>query len=77
MVDADVAFKRKQDLPSLSDYTQRLGLYDHLGRKLGAVVMDGRETPEEIHRKVWRTLPADLGTQTQQPLAQSIPKAKA
>ena len=76
MVDADVAFKRKQDLPSLSDYTQRLGLYDDLGRKLGAVVMDGRETPEEIHRKVWRTLPRGLGTHTRQPLTQSVPKAK-
>lgn len=72
MVNADVAFKRKQDLPSLSDYTERLGLYDDLGRRLGAVVLDGRETPEEIHRKVWRTLPAGLGTHSQQPLAQTV-----
>jgi hypothetical protein len=72
MVDAGVAFKRKQDLPTLFDYTQRLSLYDDLGRRLGAVVLDGRETPEEIHRKVWRTLPSGLGTHPQQPLAQTV-----
>ncbi len=63
MVKADVAFKRKQDLPSLSDYTQRLALYEQLGQRMGAVFLDGRETPEEIRRKVLKTLPAKLETQ--------------
>jgi len=56
MVDAETAFGRKQDLPSLSDYTQRLNLYGILARKLGAVVLDGRETREEIHRKILKVL---------------------
>ncbi len=71
MVSADVAFQRKQDLPSLSDYTQRLFLYNDLGQKLGATVLDGRETPAEIRRKVWRTLAANLGSRPQDLLAQT------
>ena len=56
MIDAEVAFNRKQDLPSLSDYTQRLNLYKDIGEKQGATILDGRETPEEIHLKVWNSL---------------------
>jgi thymidylate kinase len=63
MVNADVAFKRKQDLPRLSDYTQRLDLYEILGRRMGAVFLDGRKTPEEIHQNVWKTLPVAIETQ--------------
>ncbi len=71
MVSADVAFQRKQDLPGLSDYTQRLSLYNDLGQRLGAIVLDGRETPEEIRRKVWKTLAANLGSHPENLLAQT------
>jgi hypothetical protein len=53
MVDAEIAFRRKQDLPSLSDYRQRLSLYSILAPRLGATVLDGRETREEIRQKIW------------------------
>jgi len=72
MVSANVAFERKQDLPSLSDYTERLTLYNYIGRRIGAAFLDGRETPEEIHRQVWSTLPAGLGAHTHQPLARTV-----
>ncbi len=48
MVNADVAFKRKQDLPRLSDYTERLTLYNYIGRRIGAAFLDGRETPQKF-----------------------------
>jgi thymidylate kinase len=75
MVDANVAFARKQDLPSLSDYTQRLSLYDDLGRRLGAVVLDGSETREEIHRKVLNAMPNTAET-SQEMLPVAIRNAK-
>jgi len=63
MVNADVAFKRKQDLPRLSDYTERLTLYNYIGRRIGAAFLDGRETPQEIHSTVRKTLLAKIQTQ--------------
>jgi len=56
MVEAEVAFKRKPDLPSLSDFKERLALYKILGERSGAIFLDGRNSPEEIHRIVWSTV---------------------
>ncbi len=54
-IDPEVAFSRKPDLPQLSDYIERLSLYHRLGENLGATFVDGRPSPEEIHRRIRST----------------------
>lgn len=58
-IDPDVAFSRKPDLPQLSDYIERLSLYRRLGENLGATFVNGRASPEEIHRRIRSTLASD------------------
>ncbi len=51
-VDPEVAFSRKPDLPHLSDYVERMGLYHKLGKNLGVTFVDGRASPDEIHHRI-------------------------
>jgi thymidylate kinase len=51
--DADVAFKRKPDLPTVSHNVERIRLFLSLCDKAGVKVMDGRRSPDAIHQDVW------------------------
>jgi len=53
-VDAEVAYGRKPDLPSISHNVKRIRLYLDLCKQAGVKVMDGRRSPEMIHQDVWR-----------------------
>jgi thymidylate kinase len=55
-VDAEAAFGRKPDLPSVSHNVKRIRLYLDLCKQAGVKVMDGRRSPEMIHQDVWRLL---------------------
>ena len=52
-IDAEAAFRRKPDLPSISHNVERIGLYLNLCKQAGVKVMDGRRSPEAIHREIW------------------------
>jgi thymidylate kinase len=51
--DAEVAFTRKPDLPSVSHNVERIGLFRSLCRSAGVRLMDGRRSPDAIHQDVW------------------------
>jgi thymidylate kinase len=53
-IDAESAFVRKPDLPSVSHNKDRIRLYHDLSAQAGVNVMDGRRSPEAIHQEVWR-----------------------
>jgi thymidylate kinase len=53
-VDAEAAYGRKPDLPSISHNVKRIRLYLDLCKQAGVKVMDGRRSPEMIHQDVWR-----------------------
>jgi dTMP kinase len=52
-IDAESAFRRKPDMPSVSYNVERIRLYLSLCDEASVRVMDGRRSPEEIHREVW------------------------
>jgi len=52
-IDAEAAFARKPDLPSVSHNVERIRLYRGLCDEAGVKVIDGRHSPEAIHREVW------------------------
>jgi thymidylate kinase len=53
-IDAEAAYGRKPDLPSVSYNVKRVRLYLDLCRQAGVKVLDGRRSPDAIHRDVWR-----------------------
>lgn len=53
-IDAEAAYGRKPDLPSVSHNIERIGLYLALCNPAGVKVMDGRSPAEKIHQEVWR-----------------------
>ncbi len=59
-IDPEVAFSRKPDLPQLSDYIERLSLYHRLGDGSGATFVNGRASPEEIHRRIRSTFVSNV-----------------
>jgi dTMP kinase len=52
-IDAETAFGRKPDLPSVSHNVKRIRLYLDLCKQAGVKVLDGRQSPEIIHQEVW------------------------
>jgi thymidylate kinase len=54
--DAEVAFRRKPDLPTISDNVERIHLFLSLCDKAGVKVMDGRRSPDAIHEDVWNSV---------------------
>jgi thymidylate kinase len=52
-IDAETAFARKPDLPSVSHNVERIRLYLSLCEQAGVKVMDGRQASETIHQEVW------------------------
>jgi len=52
-IDAEAAFGRKPDLPSVSHNVERIRLYLSLCKLAGVRVMDGRRSPGTIHQEVW------------------------
>jgi hypothetical protein len=55
-IEPEVAFRRKPDLPHLSDYAERLGLYRELSGLWGVEQVNGRLVPAAIHTTVWRSV---------------------
>src|SRR5712664_3508275 len=53
-IDAEAAYGRKPDLPSVSHNVKRIRLYLNLYEQAGVKLMDGRRSPETIHQDVWR-----------------------
>ena len=53
-IDAEAAYGRKPDLPSISHNVERIRLYLALCAQAGVKVVDGRRSPETIHQDVWR-----------------------
>src|SRR3989304_10412862 len=47
-IDPWTAFKRKPDLPQISDYTERMGLYLQQAARLGITSIDGGLTVEQL-----------------------------
>jgi thymidylate kinase len=52
-IDAEAAYGRKPDLPSISHNVERIRLYLNLCMQAGVKVMDGRRSPGTIHQEVW------------------------
>ena len=52
-IDAETAFGRKPDLPSVSHNRERIRVYLELCRKVGVKVVDGRRSADVIHRDIW------------------------
>jgi thymidylate kinase len=52
-IDAEVAYARKPDLPSVSHNLARIQQYHALYNQVGVKIIDGRNPPEMIHRDVW------------------------
>ena len=59
-IDAEAAYGRKPDLPSVSHNVKRIGLYLDLCRQAGVKVMDGRRSSEIIHQEVWALVSSRL-----------------
>ncbi len=55
-IDAEAAYGRKPDLPSVSHNVKRIRLYLDLCKQAGVKVMDGRQSAETIHEEIWRLL---------------------
>src|SRR6267143_2714643 len=53
-IDAESAYGRKPDLPSVSHNVKRVRLYLDLYKQAGVKLMDGRQSAETIHQDVWR-----------------------
>jgi dTMP kinase len=62
-IDAEAAYGRKPDLPSVSHNVNRIRLYLSLYNQAGVKVMDGRRSPEIIHQDVWRLVSGIVPTQ--------------
>ena len=54
--DADVAFERKPDLPTVSHNEERIHLLLSLCDRAGVKVVDGRRSPDAIHQDVWNSV---------------------
>ncbi len=54
--DADVAFERKPDLPTVSHNVERIHLLLSLCDRAGVKVVDGRRSPDAIHQDVWNSV---------------------
>jgi thymidylate kinase len=54
--DADVAFERKPDLPTVSHNVERIHLLLSLCHRAGVKVVDGRRSPDAIHQDVWNSV---------------------
>ena len=52
-IDAEAAYGRKPDLPSVSHNVKRIRLYLDLCKQAGVKVLDGRRSSEIIHQEVW------------------------
>ncbi len=52
-IDAEAAYARKPDLPSVSHNVARIQQYHALYNQVGVRIIDGRNPPEVIHREVW------------------------
>jgi len=53
-IDAEAAYGRKPDLPSVSHNVKRIRLYLNLYEQAGLKLVDGRRSPQTIQRDVWR-----------------------
>jgi len=51
--DAEVAFERKPDLPTVSHNVERIRLFLSLCNKAGVKVINGRRSPDAIHQDIW------------------------
>ena len=52
-IDAEAAFGRKPELPSVSHNAERICLYLKLCKQAGVKIMDGRQSPDTIHQEAW------------------------
>jgi thymidylate kinase len=52
-IDAESAYGRKPDLPSVSHNVERIRRYLEMCKKADVKVVDGRRSPETIHQEVW------------------------
>jgi len=62
-IDAEAAYGRKPDLPSVSHNVKRVRLYIDLYKQAGVKLMDGRRSPGTIHQDVWRFVSGIAPTQ--------------
>ncbi len=52
-IDAETAFGRKPDLPSVAHNVERIRVYLELCKKVGVKVVDGRRSTDAIHGEIW------------------------
>ncbi len=52
-VNPEVAFRRKPDMPTLAHFSERIVLYHKLAESMGIERIDGNQTPEAIHNRIW------------------------
>ena len=53
-IDAEAAYGRKPDLPSVSHNVKRIRLYLDLFKREGVKAMDGRQSAETMHQEIWK-----------------------
>lgn len=58
MVDVpnDVAFKRKDDIPSIESLSKPITIYKELGKQMNAMVIDGTRNLEELNSYLWEEI---------------------
>jgi thymidylate kinase len=55
-IDAETAYRRKPDLPTVSHNAQRIRLYLELYKQAGVRIVDGRRSPEKNYRDIRGTV---------------------
>jgi thymidylate kinase len=61
-IDAEAAYARKPDLPSVSHNIARIQQYHELYNQAGVRIIDGRNPPDLIHREVWTRVSGVVGS---------------
>jgi dTMP kinase len=61
-MDAEAAYGRKPDLPSVSHNVKRIRLYLSLYKQAGVKLVDGRRSPQTIQQDVWRLVSSVVPT---------------
>ncbi len=61
-VEPKVAFERKPDMPTLQHFEERVRLYKELANTMRVQILDGRLSPEAIHREIWNRVSGSLNS---------------
>ena len=60
-VPEDVAFKRKDDIPSIESLSKPMAMYTKLGKQMNVKVIDGTKNLEELNSFIWEEVIEYMG----------------